>query len=106
MFGLSASLSAAAMYAVSTETIDFEYTGTGGPPPILNDTMTTNKWVYNLEASLGLDAYLSDDATLTIGYRASATSPVGENSYFLSSDEPETNRFSHGPTVRLTIQAD
>jgi len=106
MFGISGSISAAAMYGVSTESIDFEYTGTGGPPPLVNDTMTTNKWVYNLEASLGLDAYLSDDATLTIGYRASSTSPVGENSYFLSSEEPETNRFSHGPTVKLTIQAD
>lgn len=104
MFGLSGSISAAAMYGVSTESYEIEVTGTGGPPES-GDTMDTNKWVYNLEASLGLDAYLSDDATLTIGYRASTTSPVGENAFFVEG-EPETSRFSHGPTLKLTIQAD
>jgi opacity protein-like surface antigen len=105
MFGISGSVSAAAMYGVSTESLGFEVTGEGPPPPP-DDTMDTNKWVYNLEASLGLDAYLSDNATVTIGYRASTTSPVGENIIAPPGLEPETNRFSHGPTLKLTIQAD
>lgn len=106
MFGISGSVSAAAIYGVSNETFDVEVMGdVPPPPPDLFPTTDTSKWVYNLEASLGLDAYLSDDAILTVGYRASTTSPVGENA-FLFEDEPETSRFSHGPTLKLTIQAD
>jgi hypothetical protein len=98
-FGLSGLLSASAIYGVQRATLDatFFSGGLSSPYPVpgLEEEWGT---ILDIEAALGVDVYLNDQTTLTVGVRAENISGI---SGLDGSGGSSESRFSYGPTVKL-----
>ena len=92
-FGLSGSFGGAVIFGSEDQTVTL--TGPLGSPAT---TVTSeDKVVVNLDASLGLDYHLTEQATVTVGYRAEHLSGVNDFSGYAS----ETGQLVHGPFLKL-----
>lgn len=98
MFGISGMVGAAAMYGVERSNFNgsIDSSPSGGPSgPIPPSSDEEWKWVYSLEAALGVDVYLSEQAKLTVGVRAEQIGNVGFD---------DSTRLNYGPTLKFTAQ--
>lgn len=107
MFGISGELAGAAMYGISRSTATVVVTDFSSGPGDTNQTQSAEEWgmVYDIEASLGLDLYISDATTLTLGVRAQQvnTMQIGSGGGMFSLSE-DASRLSYGPTLKLVSQ--
>lgn len=105
-FGLSGLLAASAIYGVQRATLDATYFsgGLSVPVPVPG---SGEEWgtIFDIEAALGVDVYLNDQTTLTVGVRAENISGIsGLDDIFGGSGGSggsSESRFSYGPTVKL-----
>lgn len=113
IFGISGSASAALLFGVarnvsdiSVETTGSGFIGSGSGAPVTG-LFDEEEWgmVSNFEASLGLDVYLSENATLTVGGRVESVNVLSDFSttgISGSGGAVSNNRLSFGPTIKLT----
>lgn len=100
MFGVSGMLAGAALFG--TARTDGEATLMSGgdsitvPYPGQEEQIT----VYNLEAALGLDVHVDPQTKVTVGYRAEGL--FGVDNLFSSGGSGGSDRWTHGPTIKLT----
>lgn len=106
-FGISGMVSGALLYGLERSTADGEFTVVSGGNVIqdvnITDSMEEWKSVIDVAASLGLDYHVSDETTVTLGYRAQQLMNIGPASGGMSSGG-EGNRLAHGPFLKLVSQ--
>lgn len=107
-FGISGSLAGSLVFGRLTETVEsgefsgyysagyqYEYSGYGS-----SYTETSNQTAVTLEAQIGLDYYLNDNAKLTLGYQAQQFWNVDATA---DTSEEDTNpRLVHGAFIGFT----
>jgi len=103
-FGLSGSLAGAVIVGRQTTTTSY-LESIGGPSELPGASET--KTVVDVEGNLGLDYYLNDLTTLTVGYHAENLTniPTGPQFNFSgppSSEQPVSNKLVHGPFLKLS----
>jgi hypothetical protein len=76
-FGVSGMLSAAAIHGLSNVHETAQFTSGGLSSPIYTNDRSEWKTVFDLEAALGVDYYLTDTSKFTVGVRAEQITNIG-----------------------------
>jgi hypothetical protein len=88
-FGISGSLAGAVIFGQNSNKVDFTIFGT----PDGSFDARAGKTVYDLAGSLGLDYYLTDTSTLTVGYKGEELWNVRGGEASVSGGPASTNQF-------------